>query len=155
MSQLNKHQVTLDDSLYLHIRRGVKTIYANNIFGEDDLMKGRRVRTTSAIANTAWWVIEIKKQVYNGKIKECVKKMKEVNAVFLHDWISRFDKKIIYERVKDFFLNDFNEIELPKNSTILNQNEKSNEMFIVKQGVFSLVKTINLSDPFYDKRCKL
>lgn len=81
--------------------------------------------------------------------------MKEVNAVFLHDWISRFDKKIIYERVKDFFLNDFNEIELPKNSTILNQNEKSNEMFIVKQGVFSLVKTINLSDPFYDKRCKL
>ena len=60
MSTLNKHQAQLDDSLYLHIRRGLDTIKPYNIFGEDDLMKGRRVRTTSAIAKTSCWVLEIK-----------------------------------------------------------------------------------------------
>ena len=60
MSNLNKPQVQLDDSLYLHIRRGLDTIKPYNIFREDDLMKGRRVRTTSAIAKTSCWVSEIK-----------------------------------------------------------------------------------------------
>ena len=73
--------------------------------------------------------------------------MKETKAVFLYDWYSKIDLKVIYERVKEFFLNDFQEIECCKHATILHQGKMSNDLMIIKEGSFILTKTINLADP--------
>ena len=81
--------------------------------------------------------------------------MKEAKAVFLYDWVTKIDQKIVYERVKEFFLHEFHEVKLCKNSTILRQGEVSSDVFVVKEGAFSLSKTIDLNDPLYNKRGKL
>lgn len=52
LSQDNNRQIKLDDNLFLHIRQGVKTIKENSIFGEEDIMKGGRIRSLTTIAKT-------------------------------------------------------------------------------------------------------
>lgn len=73
--------------------------------------------------------------------------MKEAKAVFLYDWLSKIDTKVVYERVKEFFLHDFQEVEYCKHATILHQGKVSNDLMIIKEGSFTLTKTINLADP--------
>ena len=94
LSHLKKRQVKLDDNLYVHIRKGIGSIQSNSIFGEEDLMKGGRVRRITTITKTYWWILEIQKDLYNSKIKEWVRKMKEAKAVFLYEFMPK-----IYEKV--------------------------------------------------------
>jgi hypothetical protein len=63
-------QVKLDDNLFLHIRKGIKTIKENSIFGEEDIMKGGRVHSSTTIAKTYCWILLINKEVYNTKVKD-------------------------------------------------------------------------------------
>lgn len=57
-------------NVYLHIRKGIKSIASSMIFGEEEIMKGGRVRGSSALAKTYCWVLHIKKDLYNSKIKD-------------------------------------------------------------------------------------
>lgn len=126
--------------MYLHIRRNIETINKNSIFGEEDIMKGGRVRSTTTVARTTCWLLEISKDVYNAKVKDCVKKLKEAKAVFISNWIKEFDHKLVYEKVKEFILKEFKEVMYPKGTQILTQGEKSKELIFIKDGSFTLSK---------------
>jgi len=140
LSQLNHRQVKLDDNLFLHVRKEIGTVTQNSIFGEADLMKCGRVRKTTAITKNCCWILEISKDVYNFKVKDSVRKMKEAKAVYLYELTPKIYEKHLYERVKEFLLKEFVEIKVCKNFEILKQGAKSNQLMIIKEGNFLLTK---------------
>lgn len=105
-------------------------------------MKGGRVRTDTAIAKTYCWVMEIHKELYNTKIKEYVKRSKEAKADYLYKWLSKIDDKMLYERTKEFLLKEFQEIQYPKNTEIIKENQPSNNIMILKEGNFAISKKV-------------
>jgi CRP-like cAMP-binding protein len=86
--------------------------------------------------------MEIHKELYNTKIKDRVKKLKEAKADYLYEWLSKIDKNILYERTKEFLLNEFQEVQYSKNTEIIKENQPSSNIMILKEGNFAISKKI-------------
>lgn len=74
--------------------------------------------------------------------------MKEAKAVFLYTWMHKTNPKILYERIKDFLLLNFQELTCFKNVEIIKEGEVSNKLIILKEGTFMLAKSLNSKNPF-------
>lgn len=147
----DKKQIKIDNNLFLHISKELDGITSDSVFGEEEVMKGGRVHKYSVVAKTSCWILEIKKDLFNTKFKERVKKMKEAKAVFIYNWMAKISPKLVYERVKEFLLNHFREIHICKDKEIIKEGEKSNKLIILKEGNFVLTKTIKTNNVFDSK----
>mmetsp|Transcript_7517 Transcript_7517/g.7056 ORF Transcript_7517/g.7056 Transcript_7517/m.7056 type:complete len:175 (+) Transcript_7517:467-991(+) len=107
----DRRQIQIDDNLFLHIKKQMKEIKSSSIFGEEEVLKGGRVHRSSMFSKSPSWVISIKRDLFSLKFKEYVKRVKESKAVFIYNWLVSIDPKIEYERVKDFLLAKFKEVQ--------------------------------------------
>jgi len=95
--------------------------------------------------------MEIQKDIYNSKVKDCIKRLKESKAAFLYDWMLKIDPKVTYERENEFFLTEFREISWPNDTEILKEGDLSKELFIVREGNFMLLKSLDSNSPLENK----
>lgn len=112
----------------------------NVVFGDEDILNGRTIYTSTAIAKSHCWILKIKSDIFKTEMKETVRKIKEAKAVFIYYSLPYKCKGFGYMKFKDFFMKNFIQEKVKIHTKIIKEGTESDRLIIIKHGTFALIK---------------
>ncbi|CAI2385661.1 unnamed protein product [Moneuplotes crassus] len=146
----SKREVEISETLEIYMRKAVETFSKNDVFGEEDLLDNKVIYQTSAIAKTPCWILRVKQDIFKTQMKESVRRIKEAKAIFLYYNLPYQSKNLNYLKLKRFLTKGFKEERVKIHEEIIQQGQPADELVIIKQGDFELIKKVEYSLGYYD-----